>query len=121
MTTVQLIHLAASALLLGAAFTLVMHRIRLRKAFASRKQETAELLDSLEDRLEAQMKAQTALMSEQNKKMSKIATQVSTLADERLVEQAISIAKMGGDPEHISTAVGLSIDEARTLHRFRQN
>lgn len=121
MTTVQLIHLAASALLLGAAFTLVMHRMKLRKAFASRKQETAELLDSLEDRLEAQMKAQTALMSEQNKKMSKLATQVSTLADERLVEQAISIAKMGGDPEHISTAVGLSIDEARTLHRFRQN
>ncbi|WP_321828817.1 hypothetical protein [Thalassovita sp.] len=121
MTTVQLIHLAASALLLGAAFTVVMHRMKLRKVFAGRKQETAELLDSLEERLEAKFKAQTTLMNEQNKKLAKIATQVSTLADERLVEQAISIARMGGDPEHISTAVGLSLDEARTLHRFRQN
>lgn len=121
MTTVQLIHLAASALLLGAAFTLVMHRLKLRKAFAGRKQDAAEILDQLEDRLEAQFKAQTALLNAQNKKMSKIESQVTTLADERLVEQAISIARMGGDPEHISTAVGLSLDEARTLHRFRQN
>ena len=121
MTTVQIIHLAASVLLLGAAFTLMLNRFKLNKAQGLRRNEAADLLDSLEERLEAQFKAQTSLMSDQNKKMSKIATQVSTLADERLVEQAISIARMGGDPEHISTAVGLSLDEARTLHRFRQN
>lgn len=120
MTSIQLIHLAASALLLGAAFTLIGHRLKLRKAYSTRSESTPELLNSLEKRLEAQFRAQTTLLSEHNKKMAKIESQVSTLADERLVEQAISIARMGGDPEHISTAVGLSLDEARTLHRYRQ-
>jgi predicted RNA polymerase sigma factor len=123
MTTVQLTYLAASALLLGAAFIVVAFRKKLHPGRASRMQETNTLpgLGPLEERLTAQFKAQTAILNEQNKKMAKIATQVSTLADERLVEQAISIARMGGNPEHISTAVGLSLDEARTLHRYRQN
>ena len=121
MTTIQLIHLAASALLLGAAFTLIGHRLKMRKAFNGRADTTSEMIAALEERLEAQFRAQSNLLGEQHKKMAKIESHVSTLADERLVEQAISIARMGGDPEHISTAVGLSLDEARTLHRYRQN
>jgi hypothetical protein len=121
MTTVQLIHLAASGLLRGTAGLVLFQRKKLRSLFAGRNRAAADRLETLEERLEAQFKAQTALLNEQNKKMSKIATQVSTLADERLVEQAISVARMGGNPEHISTAVGLTLDEARTLHRYRKN
>ncbi|WP_323782969.1 hypothetical protein [Thalassovita sp.] len=121
MTTVQMIHLGASVLLLAAAFVVLGYRFKLRKAYATHDRSTVDLLDALEDRLDSQFRAQTALIGDQNKKMAKIANQVTTLADERLVEQAISIARMGGDPEHISTSVGLSLDEARTLHRYRQN
>lgn len=121
MTTVQLIHLGASAILLLAAFAVLGYRAKLRRAYEMRDQSAFDLLDALESRLESQFKVQSALIGDQNKKMAKIASQVSTLADERLVEQAISIARMGGDPEHISSSVGLSLDEARTLHRYRQN
>lgn len=121
MTTVQLIHLGASAVLLVAAFVVLGYRYKLRRAYEARDLSTAELLDALERRLEGQFKAQNALIGDQNKTMAKIASQVTTLADERLVDQAISIARMGGDPEHISTSVGLTLDEARTLHRYRQN
>ncbi|MCG7492768.1 hypothetical protein [Thalassobius sp. Cn5-15] len=121
MTTVEMIHLAASVLFMGGAATLLFQRKKLRSLFSRRQQDATTILSSLEDRLEAQFKAQTALLNEQNKKMAKIANQVSTLADERLVEQAISVARMGGNPEHISTAVGLTLDEARTLHRYRKN
>jgi hypothetical protein len=116
--TSQFLYLAAAAGLLLAAFagaTYVARRKRAAKKAVVAAPATAT--DTLSDRLERLEDA----VAEMSDLMKDTRSDVAWLAGERMIDQAISLARQGESGHEISRKTGISADELVGMQAFRKH
>lgn len=127
MTLVQIIHLSASAIFAITAFFGVMFvrqtRAQLRVA-AQNSAEIAQLrtvIEQLCERVVALAANHDQTAEKSSAVLGDIQKDVSWLAGEHMVQQAIDLAREGAKIEELVSIAGISQDEAETLKRFQRH
>ena len=64
---------------------------------------------------------QVEAMSEAMNELRTIRAEVEWLSGERMIDQAVNLARDGLDASFISRETGLSLDDAETINRFRRH
>lgn len=71
--------------------------------------------------VEAADRRQNDAMSEAMSELRQIRAEVEWLSGERMIDQAVNLARDGLDASFISRETGLTMDDAETISRFRRH
>ena len=118
--------LYAAAALLGA-FVIAFYTLRVRKAQAAAcsQTENMDLIAQIDERLAGvanRIEAHQAdLIHRVHDDIRSLQSDMDWLAGERMIEEAIAMARTGQSASHISTELGLSVEDAETIARFRKH
>lgn len=119
--------LYAAAALLGA-FVIVYYTLRVRRAKAAALpvvDENATLIAQIDERLSTvatRIEAHQAdLIDRVHDDIRSLQSDMDWLAGERMIEEAIAMAHAGQSASHISSELGLSVEDAETISRFRKH
>ncbi len=84
-------------------------------------QVAAQVVAQVEGLLTAQTQAQADALADLKAEILGLKSDVEWLAGERMIEQAIALAKSGVEAEEIGRELGMSRDAAETIVAFRRH
>ena len=121
-----LLLISGAAALLVAMLTVVsIRRVRANKRAASAKAKETALIDQIEARIDGLAQRleghQALMMNRLHDDIRGLQSDMDWLAGERMIEEAIAMAHAGQQPAAISNELGLSMDAAETITRFRKH
>ena len=116
----------AAAALLAVLLTVTSIRlVRRKKAAVSQVDRDAEILARIDTKLATAVerieKHQDRLSARLHDDIRGLQSDMDWLAGERMIEEAISMARTGETAANISSELGLSKDAAETITRFRKH
>lgn len=115
----------AAALLVVMLIAASIRRVRANKRAASSKAVEAKMMSEIEARLDGLAERleghQTTMMNRLHDDIRGLQSDMDWLAGERMIEEAIAMAHAGQQPAAISNELGLSMDAAETITRFRKH
>ena len=127
MTEIQIILAVAAIVTLGGGIPVYFffRRLKQQQKITQAGHNMQHVISATEqkiaDAVEAASQRQATALSEALEELRKIRVEVEWLSGERMIDQAISMARDGVDPIGISRETGLSLDDAATISRFRRH
>ncbi|MCL7405042.1 hypothetical protein MWN63_03485 [Paradonghicola geojensis] len=115
----------AAALLVAMLIVVSIRRVRANKRVALAQAKETALIDQIEARIDGLAQRleghQTLMMNRLHDDIRGLQSDMDWLAGERMIEEAIAMAHAGQQPAAISDELGLSMDAAETITRFRKH
>lgn len=116
---------AAVVLTMLLAGLMSVRRLRLRKAVAAKPAQQEILLQQIDARLEALANrletSQHIVVNRLHDDIRGLQTDMDWLAGERMIDEAIAMARNGQQSQDISAELGLPMDAVQTITRFRKH
>ncbi|NBQ49881.1 MAG: hypothetical protein EBU35_04460 [Marivivens sp.] len=115
----------AAALLVAMLIVVSIRRVRANKRVALAQAKETALIDQIEARIDGLAQRleghQALMMNRLHDDIRGLQSDMDWLAGERMIEEAIAMAHAGQQPAAISNELGLSMDAAETITRFRKH
>jgi hypothetical protein len=122
MTYLPLIHIAAAAGLFLAAGLIIGQARALRRVKAAKPELTDALIEELSQRLVTKIAEAPELgVAEMKTSVARIRSDLDWFIGDKLIEQAVAMAKTGEAESEISQATGISMDEVHAIRRMRRH
>ena len=123
--TVSVAALLAGAAILGTGLWRWVQTSRAEKAKAKAEVDLAELIRTGEQRIAALVAtldaSHKARLEDMHLELTSVKSDLEWLTGERMIEQAVSMARDGLSAEEISADLGLSLDAAQTISVIRRH
>ncbi|SPF80062.1 hypothetical protein [Pseudoprimorskyibacter insulae] len=124
MTYLPYLHLGAAAGLVLALAVIVAQTIALRKAAKVQPQPALgdDVIDAIADRVMGKLISSPEVgLADFKADLSRMRADLDWFVGDKLIEQAIAMAKQGETETEISQATGISLDEVHAIRRMRRH
>ncbi|AZB63582.1 hypothetical protein EBL87_07495 [Cereibacter sphaeroides] len=123
MSPLLVLSLALPAAAAGALAYILMRRQRagVPAAPPALEEQLAALEQRISDRLHDMDWRHASVLDRISATTDSLQSDIDWLTGERMIEQAIQLARKGAEPEAIAGEVGLELEEARAIARLRRH
>ncbi|WYK04233.1 hypothetical protein DWF04_014450 [Cereibacter sphaeroides f. sp. denitrificans] len=123
MSPLLVLSLALPAAAVGALAYILMRRQRAGAPAAppALEEQLAALEQRISDRLHDMDWRHASVLDRISATTDSLQSDIDWLTGERMIEQAIQLARKGAEPEAIAGEVGLELEEARAIARLRRH